>query len=179
MNPCWSADRRNPAASRFEHQRAAPAAGLRVGDHARRSQDVERGRRFVHRPRRPRPLQQGDARELLAHDRPAVAAPDHGGAAERVAARERAKVRGPIRHTRCASCSALHGAYRSTGTTASCDRRLQRRPPPPRAEVDRRSDADEGEAQGQPRGRRSLSGPARCTTRRCRPRRLTARRRDE
>ena len=68
------ADRGDAAPAALEDDRAAPPAGLGVGDDDARAARVERGGSFVHRAGRPRPLQQRDARQLFADDRPAVAA---------------------------------------------------------------------------------------------------------
>ena len=72
------AGERDPAAPAFERERASPAAGFGVGDGDVRRDGLQCGRRFVHRARRPRKLQQRDAGELLADERPAVAAADDG-----------------------------------------------------------------------------------------------------
>ncbi len=88
--PVLQADRRDAAPAALEHDRPAPPSGFRVGDDDTRPARVERRRRFVHRARRPWPLQEGDARELLSDDRPAVAVADDRSGAQVGARPERA-----------------------------------------------------------------------------------------
>ena len=73
---------RNAGAARLERERAAPAARFRIRDGYVGLQRSQRRGRFVHRTRRPRELEQRDACELLADERPAVDAADDGVAAQ-------------------------------------------------------------------------------------------------
>src|SRR4051812_44722539 len=71
-------DRRDTATSAFEDERAAPAAGLGVGQRHCGAKGIEGGRGFVHRTRGPRPLQQRNSSELVADDAPAVVTANDG-----------------------------------------------------------------------------------------------------
>ena len=81
-------DRSDLAAARLEHERAAPAAGLRVGHDDRGRERVDRGAGFVHRADGPRPLQERGSLELGAKNGPEIAPAKHAGGADPVAGRD-------------------------------------------------------------------------------------------
>ena len=81
---------RNAAAPALERQRASPAAGFRIRNDDIGRERIECGRRFVHGAHGPGKLQQGNARELMPDDRPAITAANHGVCANLGARPERA-----------------------------------------------------------------------------------------
>jgi len=74
LNP----NKRNPAASRLERERASPAARFGVGHDNLRLQGVERRGGFVEGPCRPGKLQVSHPKKVRADQRPEIDAPDDG-----------------------------------------------------------------------------------------------------
>ncbi len=170
-----------PATTAFEHDRASPSACFGVGQRGRRADRVERRARLVHRPRGPRPLQQGDAGEFVPNDRPAVAAVDPAPprakssllqSARRRACRSRHSRLEPRRASSDANASTAGAPRGPASPTMGCHHRL-------RAEVRGGSDADVLERAFRQLVPRAPSGPDRCTARRCRHQPPPARTRDE
>jgi hypothetical protein len=162
--PVLQPGRGNGAPPRLEHQRPSPAARLGVGQHDRRLERVERGAGFVHRARRPGPLEQRDAGQLLADERPAVAAADHGVLADVAAGLERSPGRVTLPPDLAATLERAERRER-LDRLDGLRRAAQRVPPAPGPEVRRRADADQAQPPGgsaQPARR----ARGRCTTRR-------------
>ena len=131
----------NAATAGFESERPAPSARLGVGHRDARLQRIERRTRFVHRPGGPRELQQRDPGESLTHDRPAVAATNNRRVADVVARLERAPdvVAAAPEIPRSAHGARWHELFDRNDAPPRLGGRF---PPPPHAEVGRRSDAD-------------------------------------
>ena len=177
--PVLEAGQRNAAPAAFERNRPSPPARLGIGDRDLGSDRVERGRRFVHRAGRPGKLQQRDPRELLADERPAVAAVDHGMGAEFGAVPQAPARAVPIAIHRARAGE--RGCRRIALDRHDRRRRRERRSDPTSAArgswCARRCRCSARRSAR--RSLRSRGARARCTTRRCRPRRRTARRRCE
>jgi hypothetical protein len=93
--PVLETNEPDAAAARLEGERAAPSAGLGVGDHHAGAQGIQRGRRLVHAPRGPGQLEVRDAEQVVGNNGPRIVAAEHRGPPDVVAGAERGEGAAP------------------------------------------------------------------------------------